>query len=148
SFGDLERLERIVSDRAPGAADKARAQEVLLRVTPGVAGAPHQAMSTGQVDSKFGFSIHDAAQAIARLEGGSPLKLVGLHCHIGSQLLELDPFGAAIEAIAELGEFPVYNLGGGLGAAYTSDQRPPEVEEYVQTVVAAAHRWLGRDKRL
>jgi diaminopimelate decarboxylase len=148
SFGDLERLEGVLSDSGSGAADTGRVQEVLLRVTPGVAGATHHAISTGQVDSKFGFSIPEAAQAIARLKGESPLKLVGLHCHIGSQLLELEPFSAAVEAIAELGEFPVYNLGGGLGVAYTSAQRPPEVEEYVQVVVAAAHRWLGRDKRL
>jgi diaminopimelate decarboxylase len=145
SFADLERLEGVVRDLPDRTG---RAQEVLLRVTPGVAGSTHHAISTGQVDSKFGFSIDEAAVAIAHLQRDSPLKLVGLHCHIGSQLLELDPFRAATEAISKLGDFPVYNLGGGLGVAYTSDQRPPGVEDYVQAVVDAAHRWLGEDKRL
>ena len=121
---------------------------MLIRVTPDVAGDTHRAISTGQADSKFGFSIEQAREAIARLADSSQLELVGLHCHIGSQLLELEPFRAAIEAIAGLGEFPVYNLGGGLGVAYTAGQHPPTVSEYVHAVVDAAHRWLGADKRL
>jgi diaminopimelate decarboxylase len=141
SLDDLERLARV-------AAMLGRRQEVLLRVTPGVAGDTHQAISTGQADSKFGFSIDQAREAIDRLSGDAQLKLVGLHCHIGSQLLELEPFRAAVEAISALGEFPVYNLGGGLGVAYTAAQHPPSVAEYVEAVVDAAHRWLGADKRL
>src|SRR5207302_3934392 len=110
----------------------------------------HHAISTGQADSKFGFSMHEAGEAIERLSGSGSgsLRLVGLHCHIGSQLYDLEPFRAAIRAIAELGEFPVYNLGGGLGVAYTAAQHPPSVEEYVQAIVEAAHEWLGPDKRL
>jgi diaminopimelate decarboxylase len=141
SLDDLERLARV-------AATLGRRQEVLLRVTPGIAGDTHQAISTGQADSKFGFSIDQAREAIDRLSADTQLKLVGLHCHIGSQLLELEPFRAAVEAISALGEFPVYNLGGGLGVAYTSAQDPPSVAEYVEAVVDAAHRWLGADKRL
>jgi len=141
SFGDLERLERV-------AAAMGRRQEVLIRVAPGVTGDTHHAISTGQADSKFGFSIEQAREAIARLEASAQLGLVGLHFHIGSQLLELGPFRAAIEAISALGEFPVYNIGGGLGVAYTADQRPPGVGEYVAAVLDAAHRWLGEDKRL
>ena len=60
------------------------------------------------------------------------LDLVGLHFHIGSQLLELEPFRAAVRAIASLGDFPVYNLGGGLGVAYTSAIQPPAVADYVR----------------
>jgi diaminopimelate decarboxylase len=141
SSDDLERLERV-------AARLGRRQDVLLRVTPGVAGDTHAAISTGQADSKFGFSFEQARQAIARLRGSPQLELVGLHFHIGSQLLELEPFRAAIEAISGLGEFPVYNIGGGLGVAYTADQHPPSVGEYVGAVLDAAHRWLGADKRL
>jgi diaminopimelate decarboxylase len=76
------------------------------------------------------------------------LELVGLHCHIGSQLFELEPFTAAIRAIAALGDFPVYNVGGGLGVAYTSAQHPPSLTEYVETIVGTVHRELGEDKRL
>jgi diaminopimelate decarboxylase len=143
SFDDLERLERLAS--AAGGPERT---QVLVRVTPGVAGATHHAVSTGQADSKFGFSIDEAAGAIDRLRAGSPLELVGLHCHIGSQLLELGPFVEAVKAIAGLGAFPLYNLGGGLGAAYTAAQDPPGPDEYVQAIVAAAHRHFGRDIRL
>ncbi len=144
SFDDLDRLERLAGEtRGDGAV-----QEVLLRVTPGVAGDTHHAISTGQADSKFGFSIDEAAGAISRLGGGSPLKLVGLHCHIGSQLVDLQPFSSAVQAISGLGDFPVYNLGGGLGVAYTAAQRSPSIDEYVHAVVDAAHQYLGREKRL
>ena len=109
SFDEFARLERV-------AAALGRTQEVLIRVTPDVAGNTHDAISTGQADSKFGFSIDDAREAIARLSGVPHLRLVGLHFHIGSQLFELEPFRRAVRAIAALGEFPVYNLGGGEAA--------------------------------
>jgi diaminopimelate decarboxylase len=141
SFDDLERLESLADERAA-------VQEVLIRVTPGVTGDTHHAISTGQADSKFGFSMHEASDAIERLSGSRSLKLVGLHCHIGSQLFDLEPFRAAVRTISELGEFPVYNLGGGLGVAYTAAQHPPSVDEYVTAIVDAAHEWLGPDKRL
>jgi diaminopimelate decarboxylase len=119
-----------------------------LRITPGVAGETHHAISTGQVDSKFGFALDEAPAAIAQLTASPHLRLVGLHFHIGSQLLALEPFASAIESISRLGDFPVYNIGGGLGVAYTAAQRPPSIGDYVSTVVEAAHRWLGEDKRL
>jgi diaminopimelate decarboxylase len=141
SFDELERLERV-------AADLDRRQEVLLRVTPDVAGDTHQAISTGQADSKFGFSLSDSAEAIDRLARVSHLELVGLHFHIGSQLFELEPFRAAVRSIATLGEFPIYNLGGGLGVAYTASQHPPPIADYVGAVVSALHEELGPGKRL
>jgi diaminopimelate decarboxylase len=142
SFDDIQRLERLTTEVARGA------QPVLLRVTPGVSGSTHHAISTGQADSKFGFSIDQAAAAISQLQASSSLELRGLHVHIGSQLLELEPFVAAVEAIAGLGRFPVYDLGGGLGAAYTAAQDPPAAEEWVRAMVHAAHRHLGRDIRI
>jgi diaminopimelate decarboxylase len=123
-------------------------QAVLIRVTPDVAGDTHDAISTGQADSKFGFSMAQAREAIAALEGHPWLVQAGLHFHIGSQLFELEPFRAAVRAIATLGDFPVYNLGGGLGAAYTPDQHPPSPESYVEAIVDALHAELGADKRL
>jgi diaminopimelate decarboxylase len=141
SLHELELLERI-------AAAGDRRQEVLIRVTPGVAGDTHHAISTGQTDSKFGFAPADARVAIARLNAARHLDLVGLHFHIGSQLLELEPFRAAVRAIAVLGDFPVYNVGGGLGVAYTAADQPPAVSDYVEAVVSAVHSELGADKRL
>jgi diaminopimelate decarboxylase len=141
SAHDAERLKGV-------AATLGLRQEVLLRVTPGVAGDTHAAISTGQSNSKFGFSFDDARAMIDALRGDDDLALVGLHFHIGSQLFELDPFRAAVRALAELGDFPVYNLGGGLAVAYTAQQHPPAVADYVEALVSTAHQELGEDKRL
>jgi diaminopimelate decarboxylase len=141
SDDEIERLERI-------AGELGRRQEVLIRITPGVAGSTHHKISTGQADSKFGFSIGQAPAVIARLRESRSLELVGLHFHIGSQLFELEPFRDAVRAIARLGDYGIYNLGGGLGAAYTPDQRPPTPEQYVDAIVGAMHDHLGADKRL
>ncbi len=130
------------------AAELHRKQEVLLRVTPDVAGDTHSKISTGQADSKFGFSIEHAPAAIERLSASPWLQLVGLHFHIGSQLTSLEPFAQAVRAIAPLGDFPVYNLGGGLAAAYTADQTPPTPRQYVDAIVDAAHALLGDGRRL
>src|SRR5437763_3090741 len=72
SFDELDRLERM----APG-------QKVMLRVTPGIEPDTHEFISTGQVDSKFGFAITDVPRAVERIDR---LDLVGLHAHLGSQL--------------------------------------------------------------
>jgi diaminopimelate decarboxylase len=141
SLHDLDRLEHV-------AASVGREQEVLIRITPDVAGDTHHAISTGQADSKFGFAPVDARVAIERLTGAPHLRLVGLHFHIGSQLLSLEPFRAAVRTLAALGEFPVYNVGGGLGVAYMASDRPPSVVDYVDAVVSAVHEELGRDVRL
>jgi diaminopimelate decarboxylase len=142
SFDDLERLERVANGRS-------RRQRVMIRVTPGVAGDTHDAISTGQSDSKFGFSLDEAGRAIALVRAADHLELDGLHCHIGSQLYALEPFAQAVQTVARLDpDLPAYNVGGGLGVAYTSDQQPPSVAEYVDTVVQAVHRCLGPDKRI
>jgi diaminopimelate decarboxylase len=142
SIDDLEHLERVTGELG------AR-QAVLIRVTPGVAPDTHHAISTGQADSKFGFAMSEAREAIERLRDSAHLELSGLHCHIGSQLISLEPYAEAVRAVAELNPgLRTYNFGGGLGVAYTASERPPSVEEYVQTVVDAAHRWVGEDKRL
>ena len=141
SLHDLERLRDACAERN-------HRQAVLLRVTPDVSGDTHRKISTGQADSKFGFSLAQAAQAIERLAGVPELDLVGLHCHIGSQLLELEPFEAAVAALGPLGDFPVYNLGGGLGAAYTAADEPPSIEAYVGAVIDTARALLGPGKQL
>ena len=141
SFDEIDRLTGVAEGRGTR-------QEVLIRVTPGIAGETHHAISTGQEDSKFGFSVGEAREAIAHLGGLPELELVGLHFHIGSQLFGLEPFRQAVRTISSLGEFPVYNLGGGLGVAYTASQSPPAIGEYVSTMVDVVHELLGADKRL
>ncbi|ARF53220.1 diaminopimelate decarboxylase [Streptomyces gilvosporeus] len=142
NFDDIERLEHILGD-AHG-----REQAVLVRVTPDVRPDTHEAVSTGQRGSKFGLLLPQAREAIARLRGSSRLRLDGLHVHIGSQILDTEPFVRAVEAVAELGEFPVYDLGGGLGARYTYDDRPPSVEEYLDALASAADDLLPSGARV
>jgi diaminopimelate decarboxylase len=148
SFDDFERLERIAAHLGLGTAAQHKGQEVLIRITPDVSPETHHAISTGQADSKFGFSLAQAPEAIARARTTPHLKLVGLHAHIGSQLLELHPFKEAVKALSTLGEFDVYNLGGGLGAAYTAEDEPPKITDYLETITNAVHAYLGEDKRL
>jgi diaminopimelate decarboxylase len=138
NFDEIDRLERLIADGE--LADRRDGQPVLVRVTPDVRGETHQKISTGQANSKFGFAMADAAQAIARLGRVPGLSLQGLHAHIGSQLVELEPFRRAAAQLAELGEFPIVDLGGGLGVRYTAaEPAPPSLEEYVSTIVGAAH---------
>jgi diaminopimelate decarboxylase len=139
--GDVDRLERLTA-ATPGA------QAVLIRVNPAVAGDTHAKISTGQADSKFGVSLDQAPGLIERVRGLPGLELRGLHMHIGSQLHSVEPFRAAIAALAGLGEFPVYDLGGGLGVAYTDGDHTLSTEEYVGALVAAAREQLGPDRRL
>jgi diaminopimelate decarboxylase len=145
NFDEIDRLERLLAE---GAAADRGGQPVLVRVAPGISGATHEKISTGQADSKFGFAMAQAPEALARLERVEGLEPMGVHAHIGSQLLELGPFTELAAALAALGEFPVWNMGGGLGVRYTEDQpAPPTIEDYVTTVVEAASRFPGAAAR-
>jgi diaminopimelate decarboxylase len=133
-------------DKLAAALGPGRPQQVLIRVTPEVEADTHAAILTGHAESKFGFSLADA-RALA-IDPPEHLALAGLHVHIGSQLFALEPYREAIAALAELGDFPVYNLGGGMAAAYTRDDRPPGADASVAAIVESAHALLGRDKVL
>jgi len=134
SFDEIERADRLAR----------RAQDVLIRVTPGIRPSTHDYVATGGLDSKFGFGLEDglARRAIDAVRATENLRLVGLHAHIGSQIFELEPYVRAIEALAELwdGELRILNVGGGLGIAYTSDDDPPAIEEYVDVKVRGVQR--------
>jgi diaminopimelate decarboxylase len=129
SFVEIERLERLLD----------HPQDVLIRVTPGIAASTHSYVQTGQLDSKFGFGLTDglAERALEAVRGSRHLRLAGLHAHIGSQIFELKPYVHAIEALAALAgeECQVLNVGGGLGIAYTSDDDPPAIADYADVKV-------------
>ncbi len=148
NFDEIDRLAALVAEGA--LADRSGGQPVLVRVTPDVKGDTHEKISTGQADSKFGFAMVHAQEAIARVQAVAGLTLEGLHAHIGSQLLDLEPFRREAGELARLGDFPVWDLGGGLGVQYTESQpSPPSIEEYVGAVVAAAHaNGMGPSRRL
>jgi diaminopimelate decarboxylase len=152
NFDEIERLERLVADGALG--DRSGGQPVLVRVTPDVSGETHEKISTGQANSKFGFAMADAGEAISKLGAIEGVALQGLHAHIGSQLLGLEPFRREVGQLAGLGEgmggFSIWDLGGGLGVQYTEQQQaPPAIEDYVGAIVEAANEHgIGAETRL
>jgi len=125
SFDEIDRLERIAPE----------GQKVMLRVTPGIKPTTHSYIQTGQVDSKFGFAIEDIPRAIHAMKR---LWLCGLHAHIGSQIFELEAYEKLAEILSRLGDYPKLNLGGGLGIAYTNEDKPPAVEDYVDALLKNA----------
>ena len=137
---DVDRLEATVP--AGGS------QDVLVRVLPGVTADTHSHVLTGHHGSKFGLSAADARPLIDRIERSPRLRMRGLHVHVGSQILDLDPFAESVARVAALGEYPVYDLGGGLGARYTWADRPPAVAAYVDALVGAAREHLPAEAEL
>jgi diaminopimelate decarboxylase len=137
---DVDRLEATVPE--------GRAQDVLVRVIPGVTADTHAHVLTGHEGSKFGLAPRAAAELIERIEHSPRLRMQGLHVHIGSQILEVEPFAQSVAPVAALGEFPIYDLGGGLGARYTYDDRPPAVGEYLDALIGAAREHLPADAEL
>ncbi|MFG2640591.1 diaminopimelate decarboxylase [Streptomyces sp. NPDC048370] len=130
-------------------------QKVLVRVVPGVAAGGHASIRTGTEDQKFGLSIADgsAQHAIARVLGQPRLELVGLHCHIGSQITEVRPYVAAVRRMIGLMsrikeqhgvELPQLNIGGGHGIAYRPGERSLDVSVLAGRVRAELEEGCGR----
>lgn len=138
NFHDIERIEALASSPV----------DVLVRVRPNVGAATHVAMATATDASKFGLRLDDAREAIRRIEGSTKMVMKGLHVHVGSQILEAAPFAEAITAIGTLGEFEIYDLGGGLGERYTYSDPELSLDEYLDTVVGAAHAALPAGARI
>ena len=126
SFDEIERLGRL----AAGAA-----QRVMLRVTPGITPDTHSAIQTGQVDSKFGIPLEQVSDAVGRCADAG-LDVRGLHAHIGSQVSELDVYGALADVLRDIGEYPLLNVGGGFGIAYTQDDSPHSAADYAEAMVS------------
>ena len=127
SFIEIERI-------AQAAKAAGKIQKVYLRLTPGVEAHTHEFISTAHEDVKFGFSIASGAamQAVEKCMAESSLLLAGVHCHIGSQIFEVNGFSlAAQRLISVLAEFrdkygkelPELNIGGGYGIAYTKSEK-------------------------
>jgi diaminopimelate decarboxylase len=144
---EFELLGRVVPE--------GRRVRVELRLSPGVKPDTHDFISTGQLDSKFGFSI-ESGQARAAVEEALKhprLDVVGLHSHIGSQIFDLGAYRAAMEAMLDfllelkrdLGYQPgTLGAGGGLGIAYTRSDDPPTPRDFVQTLLGALEAGTAR----
>ena len=123
SFDELNRLEQLVP--ALGVAPPS----ILIRVTPGVKAETHEFISTGQDDSKFGFTVSSGAakRAVERANDSSAVNVLGIHSHIGSQVMAIDSFAKAFEAVAAFAEeftFEEISIGGGLGVPYATGTSP------------------------
>ena len=128
SFDELDRIESLVAEGLP-------VPRVQLRITPGIAAHTHEYVATGQDDSKFGFTLSTGAarEAITRAQHSTSVALVGLHCHIGSNVFRADSFAKAADVMADLVAplgLPELTLGGGLGVAYIEGEEAPTIAEW------------------
>ncbi|MGV4966629.1 diaminopimelate decarboxylase [Priestia aryabhattai] len=119
---------------------------VLLRLTPGIEAHTHDYILTGQEDSKFGFDLQNgqADEAVRLVQKSKGLELLGIHCHIGSQIFETTGFIMATQKLfAKMKEWKqriefvpqVLNLGGGFGIRYTEEDQPIPVSQYVEVII-------------
>ncbi len=148
SLDELERVSKIASGRG----EKAM---VMLRLTPGVHAHTHEFIATAHEDQKFGLSMADdstgqvglsaAEEAVAAATSYDSIELLGLHCHIGSQIFEPDGFELAAQKLlrfhaAMQGKYsmvmPELDLGGGYGIAYTPVDTPRPAADIAQAMAA------------
>ncbi|WP_294342195.1 diaminopimelate decarboxylase [uncultured Clostridium sp.] len=122
---------------------------IYIRITPGIEAHTHDYIKTGQIDSKFGFTlindgVMNAVKDILKLEN---VKLMGLHAHIGSQIFDVEPFVDEVEVMfnimndirSELGiELPELDLGGGFGIYYTEEDKPKNPKVFCDAILKKA----------
>ena len=138
NISELHRLEDI-------AAEINVKPNIMFRIKPGIDAHTHDFVKTGQIDSKFGFALEtgEAFEAVKEAVNCKNVKLYGLHCHIGSQIFDIDPFEEAARVMLgfiakiknELGyEIEGLNLGGGFGIKYLNEHDPAPFEVYLERV--------------
>lgn len=121
---------------------------ILLRIKPGIDAHTHDFIRTGQIDSKFGLALEtgEAMQCVKAALAAENITLKGIHCHIGSQIFDVDPFELAAQVMVgfiaqiktETGvELEELDLGGGFGIKYKSDDNPLAYSDYMGRVAAA-----------
>lgn len=132
------------------AAEAGKTVKIGFRIKPGIEAHTHDYIRTGQIDSKFGFSIEngEALEAVKEAIKCQNLELRQLHCHIGSQIFDTQPFCDAVKVMLSFfitihKETNLWikelNLGGGLGARYTDGDTPLEIEDYLSPVADTLH---------
>ena len=140
NISELERLNKI-------AGDCGKTARIMYRIKPGIDAHTHDFVKTGQIDSKFGFALEtgEAFEAVKAALSLENVKLTGLHCHIGSQIFDIEPFVHAAEVMLGLiekirdelsYEIDELNLGGGFGIKYTDEDMPVAYEKYMESVSA------------
>ena len=123
---------------------------ILFRIKPGIDAHTHSFIQTGQIDSKFGVALEtgEAEEIVREAMALDHVKIVGFHCHIGSQIFELEPFCQAAKVMLafiakaknELQlEISELNLGGGFGIKYVGSDKPVNYGEYMKAVSLTVH---------
>jgi len=144
NFDELELLDTIAKELGLKA-------DILLRLTPGIEAHTHSYIQTGQIDSKFGFTVPtgQAEEAVREALNRDNLNLCGVHCHIGSQIFELEAFGSEVKIMLDFMvgikekfgfTLSILNLGGGFGIYYTEEDQPAEIEEYTKVILETAEK--------
>jgi len=119
--------------------------DILLRLTPGVDPHTHQYITTGTIDSKFGFPLPSGEEAVAQALSASGLNLVGLHFHIGSLIFEAEPYEKSIEHVLKLArdmkekfgfKLEELDVGGGFAVQYTLDRPAPPMAYYAEAITS------------
>jgi len=119
--------------------------DILLRLSPGVDPHTHKYIATGAIDSKFGFPMLSAEEAVAWAVSTDSLNLIGFHFHIGSLIPEVEPYELAIERVLDLAgemkkrcgfELKELDIGGGFAIQYTRDMPAPPVSTYAEAITA------------
>ena len=136
SFDEMDRLDALAAEGV------GPTPSVVLRITPGVKAHTHEFIATGQDDSKFGFNLGngDALCAVERARRSSSMELVGVHCHIGSNVFEASSFAKAAEVMADFAvplDLPELVLGGGLGVAYVAGEEAPTITRWADVLLDA-----------
>ncbi|MGB2799768.1 MAG: diaminopimelate decarboxylase [Dehalococcoidia bacterium] len=139
NFHELSLLKKLAKEAGVN-------QGILLRLSPGVDPHTHAYVSTGDSDSKFGFPMTQAEEAIAQSMSCRNLELNGLHFHIGSQIFELESYRKAIAVLLQFAvemktkyEFKLneLNVGGGLAITYSEDSPAPTIVELAQAITSS-----------
>ncbi len=127
------------------AEERKKAVDITLRIKPGIDAHTHRFIRTGQIDSKFGFALEtgEAMQAVKTTVQNPYLNLKGLHCHIGSQIFDIQPFELAAEVMLDFIQhikeqtgvvIQELNLGGGFGIKYIESDTPIMYDQYMKFV--------------
>ena len=138
NFDELRALEAV-------AAELNKTAKILMRVTPGIDAHTHSFIRTGQIDSKFGFTLEtgEVYEAVETALSLPHIDLKGLHCHVASQIFDEEPMihaaevmvGVMVEIRNRFGRaLSELNLGGGFGIAYTDEDHPKPAHEYMELV--------------
>ena len=145
SAGELERLNQVASEQGVVA-------PVSVRVNPDVDAKTHPYISTGLRENKFGLAIDDARTVYLRAAELANVKIIGMDCHIGSQLTDIKPFIDALHRLLSLVDtldecgisIDHLDLGGGLGVCY-QDETPPSISQFIRAIRTETE---GRDLQL